>query len=223
MDGRHHVVRVAAVLAWSLGLASCSTSSTPPPSAIASPGGTVAVATAAPTIPPVTAAPAATTDPAPTPMPAPVSWGDAVLVRGVEACAASGVVASTPDASGKVHVLGDDITCTMEMNDPRVSGTKYGPFEIVAWGSETDGAFVQWGSPRTIENAGGSWVGTYTGIRTPQTGDLISIWFEGRGGYAGLSFFEWVVVPADATGTTRYPVTGLIFPAGVPMPSPPAP
>jgi len=48
---------------------------------------------------------------------------------------------------------------------------------------------------------------------------MISAWFEGTGGYEGLSFFEWIGVP-DSADPSGYAVTGLIFPGKPPGPKP---
>ena len=61
------------------------------------------------------------------------------------------------------------------------------------------------GNPRSlrIENAGGAWVGTLSGISTSASGEMLSAWFEGTGAYEGLSFFEWVGVPGGAYRGSR--------------------
>jgi hypothetical protein len=80
----------------------------------------------------------------------------------------------------------------------------------------SDGAFVQWGSGRRIENAGGTWEGWFSGIYTSETGYLIQAWYEGRGAYAGLAFQETII-----HGTAGvYEVVGLIYPGTIPAPWP---
>ena len=114
---------------------------------------------------------------------------------------------------------GASLDCTLEFNDPRLSGTKKGPYAGDAWGSEDGGAVVIWSPEQRIENAAGAWVGTMSGVFTSPTGEMISAWFEGTGAYEGLSFFEWIGVSGGA-GPSGYAVTGLIFPGKPPVPNP---
>lgn len=167
-------------------------------------------ATSAPTTAPST--PRALTPRPATPAPTPVRWGDAALVHGTEACMADHLTVSPPDPTGTVRARDATITCQMDFNDQRVSGIKTGPFEFDGWGTLSDGSFVQWGSPRTITNDGGTWVGWFTGAYTSETGDLITAWYEGTGAYEGLTFFEWI-----AGSGSSYPVTGLIYPGMPPV------
>jgi hypothetical protein len=143
----------------------------------------------------------------------PVSWGAATLVHGTETCWAD-VVPPSPGPDGAIHVRGATVGCQMVFDDPRVSGTKTGAFDIDGWGTLHDGAMVQWGAGRHIENAGGTWDGWFSGIYTSETGDLIQAWYEGRGGYKGLAFQETIV---RGTGGT-YEVVGLIYPGTIPAP-----
>ena len=73
-----------------------------------------------------------------------------------------------------------------------------------------------WGTVR-MENDGGAWAGRYSGVATPDTGDLVTFWFEGSGGYAGLSYFQWAPMPASLA-LVGFPVTGLVFPGAPPEP-----
>ncbi len=143
-------------------------------------------------------------------------YGAATLVRGEESCRGENVTVPSPDPIGITHVRDFLLTCTMRFNDPRVSGTKSGPTSMDGWGpGAMPDAIVQWGSSRRIENEGGAWVGAFSGIYTTETGDLITTWFTGAGGYEGLSFFEWIAIP-PGTVTSGYPVVGLIFPGSPP-------
>lgn len=172
--------------------------------------------------PPPAASPAATptpdASPSPeaTPTPSPRSWGDTVLVTGTQRCAA-GVGTVTTDVVNEIKQRGGTIECVNELNDPRVNGEIKGTFAFDGWGSSRNNlAFVQWGEVR-LENDGGAWVGRYSGVATPDTGDLVTFWFEGTGGYAGLSFFEWSEMPGSL-GIVGFPVAGLIFPGSPPDP-----
>ena len=121
-----------------------------------------------------------------------------------------------PDASGKVRVRDGVLTCHLRFNDPRVNGTAFGTFAFEGWGTQDDTAFVEWGMLR-LENDAGAWETQWAGVYTSETGDMIPLWWEGSGGYAGLSFFEWVLAP-PGTVATGYSVVGLIFPGSPPPP-----
>lgn len=185
------------------------------------PSAQVPSATAAPTaaLPPAesaTAAPAPTPPASPdvTPTPSPRSSGNAVYVTGTQRCLA-GAGKVTTDADGETHQRGGTLWCMNEGIDPRVSGEMTGTFEFDGWGSSRMNlAFVQWGTVR-LENDDGAWVGHYSGAAAPDTGDLVTFWFEGTGGYAGLSYFLWAHMPISA-GPVGFPVVGLIFPGSPP-------
>ena len=166
---------------------------------------------------PLSATRAAGGSPTATSTAAPVSWGRTVLVRGWESCMAANVVQSSPDVDGMTRIRDATITCTMDMNDARVSGIKTGPMQIDGWGSETNGAIVEWGVPRRIDNTGGSWVGSFVGSYASGAGDMIQAWFTGTGAYAGLSFMEWIDAP-EGTAASGYAVVGVIFPGPLPPP-----
>ena len=127
----------------------------------------------------------------------------------------------TPDPEGEVHVRDGTIYCTLRTNDPRVNGTASGSIDFNGWGDEPEVAMEEWGS-LILENEGGVWVGTWTGVYTRETGDLISVWYEGSGGYAGLTFFEWTEAP-PGTVMTGYEIVGLIFPGSPPSGFTPSP
>jgi hypothetical protein len=122
----------------------------------------------------------------------------------------------TTDASGEINQRGGTIRCVNEVNDPRVSGEITGTYAFNGWGAGPGQAHVLWGTVR-LENDAGAWVGHYSGVATPDTGDLVTFWFEGTGGYAGLSFFEWSEMPGSL-GIVGFPVVGLIFPGSTPEP-----
>jgi hypothetical protein len=174
-------------------------------------GGCAAGASPSPTPPPTE-----TLEPSATPLPSPIAWGKAVLVRGLENCGAAAGTFST-DVSGSTHASGGILHCTERANDPRVSGDVTGTFDFDGWGgSVSSGAEVFTGTV-VLKNDEGTWKGRYTGIYTSETGDLWSIWYTGTGAYAGLSYYEWIEEPLGSL-VTFYPVTGLIFPGPPPAP-----
>jgi hypothetical protein len=81
------------------------------------------------------------------------------------------------------------------------------------WGkpSAGAGAGVQWGTVR-LENSGGAWEGSLSGVYSSDRGDIIAIWYKGTGGYAGLSYFELL------TGTGPWTIQGQIQPGDPPNP-----
>ena len=123
---------------------------------------------------------------------------------------------STPEPDGVTRVRDGGFTCTDEMNDARVSGTASGEWQFDGFGDGlSDGALVQWSRRMVLRNDGGSWDGTYAGFYTPDTGDMIVIWYRGTGAYEGLSYVQWIEAPpGHVTGGTE--VLGLIFPGPIP-------
>ena len=159
-----------------------------------------------------TVAPGAAT---PEPTPEPYDYGPATIVAGTEACdVKEGTETVTED--GTRQNRGWILTCVDTNNDPRVTGTATYSWNYDMWGSGMEFAHVQWGSGR-LENAGGAWEGTLTGSFSTKNGDVILFWFEGTGGYEGLSCGMWAVLPTAEAGWT-YPVKGLIFPGSPPAP-----
>ena len=51
-------------------------------------------------------------------------------------------------------------------------------------------------------------------MATSETGDILTFWYVGTGGYAGLSYYMWQTVPVGGVGQTH----GLIFPGKPPTP-----
>jgi hypothetical protein len=74
---------------------------------------------------------------------------------------------------------------------------------------------TQWGTAR-LTNAGGTWTGTYSGIYTSETGDMITRWCQGSGGYKGLTFYMWLVVPRATVDSGPAHWQGLVFPGNPP-------
>lgn len=139
--------------------------------------------------------------PTPTGVPpslAPVPYGPTTLTSGAETC----------------DVEADTATCTVTNTDPRVAGTVVYTWNTVKWGDMVNGSLVQWGRGRLV-NSGGTWDGRYSGIWTPATGDIINFWYEGTGGYAGLSYYMTYEFPQ--TGLYWH-TRGLIFPGKPPTP-----
>ena len=168
----------------------------------------VPTATPAPTLLP-------TATPTARPTPAPIAYGAATVVSGTESCTfeKEGTTTTAPDGTGQYR--GAILSCTDTSNDPRVSGSVTYTWEYDGWGQ---GATVQWGTGR-LENAGGAWDGTMTGSYSMPRGDILLFWFEGSGGYEGLSYAMWAVLPPAKVAWT-YPVDGIIFPGSPPAPKP---
>jgi hypothetical protein len=124
----------------------------------------------------------------------------------------------TTDPDGTQHVRDDYHAnrCTVETDDPRVSGVRSSTWNMDLWGNPDAGqwAVVQWGTPR-LENAGGAWEGRATGISSsPGRGDIIVNWYKGTGGYAGLGYFELWTGGLDGP----WKVQGEVFPGDPPTP-----
>ena len=141
------------------------------------------------------------------PTPEPVVW-----VTGTATCPTANPGTSTVDDKGVRHFRDGVFTCTMDMSDPRVSGTHTTTsWSADVWGTGPgDWELVQWAEVR-LENDGGTWEGRLAGVASlPRPGDIIASWYRGTGDYAGLSYFEqW-------TGPGPWTVQGLIFPGEPP-------
>ena len=158
--------------------------------------------------PPAAPTAAPTETPAPSPTPEPIAYGAATVVSGTESCTFEKQGTTTTDADGTGHYRGAVLSCTDTSNDPRVSGPVTYTWEYDGWAQS---AHVPRGTGR-LENAGGAWDGTMTGSYSTPRGDILLFWFEGSGGYEGLSYAMWALLsPAEVAWT--YPVDGIIFPA----------
>ncbi len=134
------------------------------------------------------------------------------LVRGENTCDIDVPdVAADPD--GTYRHRGGRGVCTLTTDDPRVSGREVFDFNADRWHENGADAILRWGSAR-LRNDGGTWLGRYTGMYTDATEDTITTWYQGTGGYAGLSLFVATIAPPS--GST-WPEIGLIFP-GTPPP-----
>ena len=215
MRARHLAGRVSLVLASSALLAGCAADATPTPSrATVTPTSAPSIAIVTPT---AVAPPAPTPSPEATihimtvaPSPTAIAYGPASVVDGAETCSITSGP-STTDADGTEHMRGGKVECTDYANDPRVSGTYSGTWAIDWWGTPDhgDGALVQWGTERLV-NAGGTWEGRLAGVYSTEQRDIITIWWTGTGGYAGLTYFELL------TGDSPWKLQGLIFPGAIP-------
>jgi RNA polymerase sigma-70 factor (sigma-E family) len=134
----------------------------------------------------------------------------AVVVTGTRTCTISMVWdASTIRADGSLHNRGTS-RCTETSSDPRVAGTEVEPFESVRWEESGNAGAVVGGTGR-LTNAGGSWVGVFSGISDFWTGETHTRWSTGTGSYAGLSYFISIEGGGESTKTH-----GLIFPGNFP-------
>jgi hypothetical protein len=141
-----------------------------------------------------------------------IPYGAATLVAGTEDCALNDGALKSTDPDGTEHWRGGSATCSVTNTDPRVAGGAICTWEKDVWPKGTEeGALTQWGTCR-LENSGGAWAGTYTGMATTETGDILTSWYTGTGGYKGLSYYMWQTVHFDTQGVTH----GLIFPGTPP-------
>ena len=115
-------------------------------------------------------------------------------------------------AEGIVQVRDRVWTGLRTMSDRRLSGTwvstggtdDFGPQEVY-------GLDVFWSTMR-IENPGGAWEGTASGVTDPDGFTMESAWLVGEGGYDGLTAYVYTAWPTSH-------VVGMIFP-GEPPPRP---
>jgi hypothetical protein len=149
----------------------------------------------------------------------PVADDAVAVVTGTATCPTGDFGTPTTDADGVHHYRDMLWKCKVRTDDPRVTGTEIAPWNQDLWGTfdkgtrmPVSGAAVQWGTAR-LENDGGAWEGTGSGVWSSDRGDILAIWYKGTGAYEGLSYFElW---------TGRYEpwkIQGLIFPGDPPTP-----
>jgi hypothetical protein len=151
-------------------------------------------------------------------MPAPVSYGRATFVtsRGTFDLKL-GTVTTDPDGTGRQR--GGKVTSSSTANDPRATVTCEDTWETNAWGKSgatgpyadrgLPGSFVQWGTSHCT-NAGGTWDGSFAGLYTTATTDIITWWYRGGGGYKGWSMVSWIDETPSGVGHA------LIFPGDIP-------
>jgi hypothetical protein len=152
------------------------------------------------------------------------------------------VLDSLPDEGGSTGVTADFIEwtrsdgwysfLTVEMSDPRLSGTLWynAASDDFGWPDKVgEGLEIFWGMVR-IENAGGAWEGPYRGgaiwdvedlgAPPPSFHDVVDAvdhwtwdgWLEGSGDYEGLS--AWI--RRDEQNDQDATMVGLIFPGPPP-------
>ena len=149
----------------------------------------------------------------------PVADDAVAVVSGTATCPTGDFGTPTTDADGVHHYRDMLWKCKVRTDDPRVTGTEIAPWKQDLWGTfekgtrmPVSGASVQWGTAR-LENDGGAWEGTGSGVWSSDRGDILAIWYKGTGVYEGLSYFElW---------TGRYEpwrIQGQIFPGDPPTP-----
>lgn len=143
---------------------------------------------------------------------APFSFGDDGQATYIEGTINFGIGEGTrtDEGAGAWTMTGAPVVAQIEANDSRVSGEVIEVWNARVWGDV--GAIVQWGGLTTITNEAGQWVGSYVGTFTPMTSDLITWWYTGRGGYAGLSLVLWI------TDSTSGDIRGIVFPGPLPPP-----
>lgn len=148
-------------------------------------------------------------------LPPPVTYGLATLVSGTLTFTVSeGIRTQDPDGVSS-HSRHGTFTETLTSSDPRVSGEFVGSWNMDHWSQQAGEALVQWGTAR-LTNAGGTWTGPYSGIYTSETGDMITRWCQGSGGYRGLTFYMWLVVPKATVDSGPAHWQGLVFPGKPP-------
>lgn len=142
---------------------------------------------------------------------APVSYpGGATYVTGRIADFTIDEGTVSTNADGTSQSRDGTITYTLISNDARVTGTVTGTWNSDRWGTQANGAIIQWGEA-TITNENGTWEAPYNGIWTSTLGDVLTRWWQGSGDYAGLTFYM------AASGEWNWEWVGFIYP-GTPPP-----
>lgn len=154
------------------------------------------------------------------PVPTPATYGPVTVVEGISVFVSGNVGTITGDPDGTQQARGGSFVFRDEMNDPRVSGVHTAAnFSMDRWGDAAgNDALVQWGDSKIV-NDDGTWVGRSSGVYSAERGDLIVAWYEGTGGYEGLSYFfmsDSLDITAGFTSVWR--VRGQIFPGDPPPP-----
>jgi hypothetical protein len=145
---------------------------------------------------------ASSASPSPSPLPSAIAFGEATLTESSLEC--------TFDLRSD-----SPIQCATMSNDPRVSGDYTATLHTTGWNADTSHeAFLQWGTARLV-NPGGAWDGPYSGIFATGRGDIITTWYRGSGGYAGMSYYQTITVAPTGGGWVS---VGLIFPGSPPTP-----
>ena len=93
---------------------------------------------------------------------------------------------STVTADGVTEVLGASTTGTVNFDDERLSGTQRSEANERRYGSSGEGSLAT--GTMSIENAAGTWAGTFVRISPPgREGGLLQAELVGEGAYEGLS------------------------------------
>ena len=150
--------------------------------------------------------------------PTATAYGPVSVVSGMETCPTEDLGTVTGAGTTVQHSRNGVWVCEDKVNDPRVTGTMTGTWNIDYWGTPDteNGALVQWGSGK-LTAAGGTWEGRATGVYSSDRGDIIAWWWTGKDGFAGLTYFEL------ATGKSPWALEGQIFPGSPPQPTSVAP
>jgi hypothetical protein len=174
-----------------------------------------AAATPAPTATPTQAAiitPGPTDAPTVRPTPTPMQMTDGV---GPEHVTGTGTMAVTKEGTETVvgdvtQIRGQEMTGSGTGNDPRLNGTSH-----ITLNADVHGPVVaMWGTSR-IENAGGTWEGTWTGASWNDSAAwTVTTWFIGTGGYAGWTYYSH----QTGTGVLSSTGDGIIFQGSPPTP-----
>lgn len=120
----------------------------------------------------------------------------------------------TTDTDGTRHVRGAKGQSTFSGNDPRITGSESFTFNSDWWGPNlSDSALTQWGTA-VIHTADGTWEGTFSGVYSTATTDVITWWLKGTAAYDGLSMFMWTTETSTSGEGINY---ALIFPGDPPV------
>jgi len=183
----------------SLAAAACGAAATTSPAPSGAPT-QAATATAAPTA-------AATARPTPTPM----ATTDGVGPEYVTGTSSLSVMkeATQTIVGNVVQYRGQEMWGTGEMSDPRIAGTQV----ITLNGDMYGDVMSEWGTTR-LENAQGTWEGTWTGASwNDGTATSVTGWLVGGGDYAGWTYY-FHVYGASMPWTAE----GIIFEGSPPAP-----
>jgi hypothetical protein len=147
---------------------------------------------------------APTPAPTPTPTPAPTPTPRVAYVRGTSTC---DVTSRSDDTSGTTWVVREHFRCMNDTNDPRVNGQA--DYDFVTTFDPADSPAARWVGDLTISNPGGTWHGKGAGavvlwptsdIGYPGLLNYGVDFYTGAGGYAGLTYREFVGAASDEAG-----------------------
>jgi hypothetical protein len=107
-----------------------------------------------------------------------------------------------------VQYRGQEMTGTGQMSDPRLGGTSFITLDADMYGD----IMSEWGTSR-IENAKGTWEGTWTGASWNGSATSVTGWLVGGGDYAGWTYYFHIYGPS-----MPYMAEGVIFEGSPPAP-----